>query len=170
MELVLYPDPILNRKLSPVKAVTPDIKKLVQAMRETMYVEGGIGLAANQVGEDVRVLVVDSQAGTSRSNFQAFINPVLKSTFGGPVDMEEGCLSFPEIRELVTRPDGVEVEYLDANGEPGLVRATGLLSRVLQHEYDHLEGKTFLDRISALRRLLLVKKLRELRKTKVSAS
>ena len=167
LELRLYPDKILGQKLEPVKVVNDDIRKLVKDMRETMYVEGGIGLAANQVGERVRILVVDTQAGGARSMFQAFINPRLINHFGEKVDMEEGCLSFPDIRELVARPDGVEMEYLDENGEPKAIRATGLMSRVLQHEYDHLEGKTMLDRISAVRRLLLVKKLRDLRKAKV---
>jgi len=167
LDLRLYPDKILSQKLEPVKAVTPDIQKLVKDMRETMYIEGGIGLAANQVGESVRVLVVDTMAGSSRSAFQALINPKLIGTFGDKVDMEEGCLSFPEIRELVSRQDGVEIDFLNENGEPKSIRATGLMSRVLQHEYDHLEGKTMLDRISTIRRLLLVKKLRDLRKARV---
>ena len=166
LELTLYPDKILNRKLAPVKGVDAGLRKLVQDMRETMYVEGGIGLAANQVGVDLRVLVVDPYAGSSRSAFLALINPKLLAHFGDTVNMEEGCLSFPDIRELVTRPDGVEIEFLDEEGLSQKIKATGLLSRVLQHEYDHLEGKTLLDRISTLRRLLLVKKLRELRKAR----
>lgn len=164
LELRFYPDKILKQKLEPIPSVTADIKKLVQEMKLTMYDEIGIGLAANQVGELVRILVVDPAAGSDQSKFRAVINPVLKSTFGESVEMEEGCLSFPEMREIVERPDGVEMDYLDENGEPHSVREIGLMSRVLQHEYDHLEGMTILDRISGVRRVLLTKKLRELRK------
>jgi peptide deformylase len=155
-----YPDPRLGRKAEPVSAITPELKELVADMAETMYAREGIGLAAPQVGEAVRLVVVDVSGPEKRENLLVLVNPVL--TLGGrDVDSEEGCLSVQSYRSTVGRKELVHVEATDLDARPVSFDAEGLLSMCLQHECDHLDGTLFIDRISRLKRAMLDKKLQK---------
>jgi peptide deformylase len=136
-----YGDPILRRRANPVETVTPEVRKLVDDMVETMYDEVGIGLAAPQVGASVRLLVVGDEEGRGA---QALVNPAITAQ-GGKVTAEEGCLSLPGIFAQVTRSEWVTLEAQDLEGRPIAITARGLRARVFQHEIDHLEGVLFID-------------------------
>jgi len=161
LEVRLYGDPVLRRKAAPVQEVTPEIEGWLDDMVETMHTEVGIGLAASQVGIELRMLVVDEGRGSGR----AYLNPVIVEE-GGEQIGEEGCLSLPGIFADVRRSEWIVVEAMDRKGTPFRRRATGLLSRVLQHEIDHLDGILFIDHISALKRNMILRKLLKARKEK----
>jgi len=143
-----YGDPVLRRRAVPIDAVTPELKRLVDDMTDTMYDEVGIGLAAPQVGHSVRLLVVGDEEGRG---VQALVNPVITES-GGSVTAEEGCLSLPGIFADVTRAQWVKLEARDLEGRPITITARGLRSRVFQHEIDHLDGVLFIDRLDAVTR------------------
>jgi peptide deformylase len=149
-------DPVLREKATPVGQVTEDIRTLIADMFETMYAEEGVGLAAPQVGIGARVIVVDPQ--DEKTTPFALINPQIV-TFSDDVDRaEEGCLSIPGLKEIVERPVAVRVEALDRDGQPTVIEADGFVARILQHEVDHLDGILFFDRVSALKRKMLLSK------------
>jgi peptide deformylase len=153
-ELRFMGDPVLREKAVPVAGVTEDIRTLIADMFDTMYAEEGVGLAAPQVGVGERVIVVDPRD----ENVQPFalINPEIVH-FADEVERdEEGCLSIPGLKEIVERSAAVRVEALDADGNAVSIEAEGLLARILQHEVDHLDGILFLDRVSALKRKMLL--------------
>jgi peptide deformylase len=138
-----YGDPVLRRRAREVEAVTPDIRRLVEDMTDTMYDEVGIGLAAPQVGASIRLMVVGDD--TNRG-VQALVNPVIAAQ-GGSVTAEEGCLSLPGVFAAVTRAEWVTLEAQDLEGAPISITARGLRARVFQHEIDHLDGVLFIDRL-----------------------
>ena len=143
-----YGDPLLRRRAAPVGAITPDIRRVVADMVDTMYDEVGIGLAAPQVGIALRLMVVgDDKTGNAR----ALVNPVIAEQ-GGEVTAEEGCLSLPGIFAPVTRAEWVKLEAQDLEGQPVSIRARGLAARVYQHEMDHLDGVLFIDRLDPMTR------------------
>jgi peptide deformylase len=143
-----YGDPLLRRRATPVREVTPEVRRIVGDMIETMYDEVGIGLAAPQIGVSLRLMVVgDEKGGEAR----ALINPVIAEQ-GGEVTAEEGCLSLPGIFAPVTRAEWVKLEAQDLDGNPVSVRARGLAARVYQHELDHLDGVLFIDRLDPMTR------------------
>lgn len=147
-------DPVLREKAVPVAEVTEEIRTLIADMFDTMYAEEGVGLAAPQVGVGERVIVVDPR--DEHVQPFALINPEIVH-FAEEVERdEEGCLSIPGLKEIVERAAAVRVEALDADGKPVSIEAEGLLSRILQHEVDHLDGILFLDRVSALKRKMLL--------------
>ncbi len=151
-----YPDPRLRRQASPVPAVTHEVRRLVDDMAETMYDAPGIGLAAIQVNEPWRVIVIDvSQA---RDELQVFINPEILSR-EGEQELEEGCLSVPGIYEPVTRAHVIRVRALNRDGQAFEIEADGLLATCIQHEIDHLDGKVFVDDLSRLKQTRIRKKL-----------
>lgn len=154
-----YGDPILRAKAGPVSEFTPELRDLVQGMFECMYRAEGIGLAAPQVGERIRVFVLDVPEGDEPRVKRAFVNPVLVEKAGSATG-EEGCLSIPGIRADVKRAARVVVEARDENGTPFRLEAEGLLARAIQHETDHLDGILFVDRLSAIQRKLLEGKLK----------
>jgi peptide deformylase len=156
-----YGDPVLRAKAQPVSAFTPELRDLIDGMFECMYREEGIGLAAPQVGEGVRVFVLDVPAEDDDAPRvkRAFVNPVLVEK-AGRVTAEEGCLSIPGIRADVKRAARVAVLALDETGLPFRLEAEGLLARAIQHETDHLDGILFVDRLSAIQRKLLEGKLK----------
>jgi len=143
-----YGDPVLRRRAVPVERVTPEVRRLVDDMIETMYDEVGIGLAAPQVGASVRLLVVGDEEGRG---VQVLVNPVITES-GGSVTAEEGCLSLPGIFADVTRAQWVKLEAHDLEGMPVAITARGLRSRVFQHEIDHLDGVLFIDRLDPVAR------------------
>jgi peptide deformylase len=147
LDVRLYGDPVLRRRAAPVREVTPEIAGWLDDMVETMHAEVGIGLAAMQVGIELRMLVVDEGRGTGR----AYLNPVVVEQ-GGEQVAEEGCLSLPGIFADIQRAEWVVVEAMDRTGTSFRRRASGLLSRVLQHEIDHLDGILFIDRLDRVTR------------------
>jgi len=143
-----YGDPVLRRRARDIEAVTPEIRRLVDDMIDTMYDEVGIGLAAPQVGTSLRLMVVSDEEGRGA---QALVNPVI-SEQGGTVTAEEGCLSLPGIFADVTRAQWVKLEAQDLEGRPVAITARGLRARVFQHEIDHLDGVLFIDRLDPVTR------------------
>jgi len=161
LKVVKYGSPVLRKKGAPVESITPEIKKLIADMFETMYAYKGVGLAAQQVGHAVQITVIDVRGVTDRPSTLelkgkpadvaemmplALINPELTlvgETAAGP----EGCLSFPEVFAEITRPQFVDVKALNDKGKPIEFRAGGLLARAIQHEWDHLHGILFIDRM-----------------------
>ena len=151
-----YPDPRLRRRANPVVAVTDETRRLVDDMAETMYQAPGIGLAAIQVDEPWRILVIDISE--TRDRLQVFINPEI--TFKeGEQEREEGCLSVPGIYEPVVRANHIRVRALDRDGKPFELDVEGLLATCIQHEIDHLDGKVFVDYLSRLKQTRIRKKL-----------
>ena len=138
-----YGDPVLRRRAAPVEVVTPEIRRLVEDMVDTMYDEVGIGLAAPQVGASIRLMVVGDEEGRGA---EALVNPVITQQ-GGTVTAEEGCLSLPGIFAQVVRSEWVTLEAHDLQGRARTITARGLRARVLQHEMDHLDGVLFIDRL-----------------------
>lgn len=152
----LLGDPILRSRAAPVEEVTDDVRALIADLFDTMYAEDGVGLAAPQVGLGQRVIVVDPR----EENVTPFalVNPRILE-LGAELDRaEEGCLSLPGLKEIVERPGTVVVEGLDRSGGSVRIAAAGLLARILQHEVDHLDGILFIDRVSPLKRKLLLSK------------
>jgi peptide deformylase len=152
----LYGDAELRRRAQRVERVTPEVEAMLDDMVETMYDQVGLGLAAPQVGIALRMLVLDAGKGTAR----AYLNPVIVEQ-GGQVVGEEGCLSLPGIFADVARSEWVVVEAQDRQGAPLRQRATGLLSRVIQHEIDHLDGVLFIDRVDKVTRDRIKRRIRK---------
>jgi len=157
-EIVKYPNPILRKKSEEVKEVTEDIKKLGQEMIQTMMEKDGLGLAAPQVGELKRIIVVypireRSLEEKAKKTPQVFINPkIIKKSRETIID-EEGCLSLPGLFLKIKRAKEVEIEALNERGEKIKIKAEDLLARVFQHEIDHLDGILFIDRLSFWQKL-----------------
>lgn len=158
LPIVKYPDPRLKQAALPVKVVDDDVRKLVDDMAETMYAAPGVGLAANQVGVLLRVFVIDTSSEDEPSELRVFVNPEILETSGTQL-WEEGCLSFPGVTEEIRRAEHVRVRALDRDGKPFELSAEGLLAVAIQHENDHLNGVVMLDKLSAVRKRLLGRKL-----------
>ncbi len=156
LEIRILGDPVLRQKAEPLAAVDAETRRLIEDMFETMYGAEGVGLAAPQVGLSQRVIVVDPRE-KGVEPF-ALVNPVVLDASEAVERGEEGCLSIPGLKEIVERPAEVVVEALGPDGEQLRIEATGLLARVLQHEVDHLDGILFLDRVSPLKRKMLLKR------------
>ena len=165
-DIVVLPDQILRQVSKPVARVDGEAKKLWDDMLETMYAAPGIGLAAVQVGVPLRLVVADLAKDGEEKKPLFLANPEIIWRSEEQSDYEEGCLSIPEYYEMVTRPSEVKLRYLDRKGEPGELRATGLLATCLQHEIDHLDGVLFIDHISRLKRDRVVKKFVKAQKLK----
>ena len=162
----IYGDQILREKSLPVEEINEEIRGFVQDLIITMYEKDGIGLAAPQVGNNIRIFVVDPEwYRTGKKNPTVFINPKFISMSGVDVQ-EEGCLSLPDITAEVKRADSVVIEAYTLEGKMMRYEATGLFARAIQHEYDHIDGILFVDRISKLKLLSLKWKLKELEKHK----
>jgi len=160
-EIIIAPDPRLKQKSKPVEAVTDDLRKLMDDMLETMYAAPGIGLAAIQVGEPLRVIVMDLAKDDEKPQPHYFVNPEILEASDDLATYSEGCLSLPEYYEDVERPAHVRVRYLDYDGEIREIKADDLLATCLQHEMDHLEGILFVDHLSKLKRSIILRKLQK---------
>jgi peptide deformylase len=158
--VVLFPDPVLLTPTRPVERVDEEVRALVQDMVETMYAAPGVGLAANQVGEQLRVCVVDLTVGETRDELRVFINPEVVSTEGSQIG-EEGCLSFPDITLEIERPMRAVVRAIDLDGKPFTLEGEGLMARAMLHEIEHLDGRTFLQHVSPLKRELVRRQIRK---------
>lgn len=170
--VTVYGDPLLRKKAKTIEKDHKELNEIIANMWETMYHSDGVGLAAPQVGLSIRLFVVDASSGADEEpelkDFKkVFINPEIIETFGEKWEMNEGCLSLPEIREDVVRPDGVRIKYQDENFVSHEEEFRGFAGRIIQHEYDHLEGILFIDYLSPLRKRLLKSKLRNIASGKV---
>ena len=158
-KIQLLGSPALREPAQPVEVFDDDLKQLVRDMFETMYQAQGIGLAGPQIGVSQRVVVLDvEEEGGTEANRVALVNPEVVRSTKKAAKSTEGCLSIPGAEGVVERPVSVVVEARDPDGEPVRLEADGLFSRALQHEIDHLDGILFIDRLSPLKRQLLIKK------------
>ena len=158
LTILEFTDPRLRKIATPVAAVTPEIRKLVRDMAETMYAAPGVGLAATQVDVHKRVIVMDIS--DARDELRVFINPEILAS-SGEAEAEEGCLSVPGYYDKVTRAAKVRVRAQDEQGEHFELDAEGMLAVCIQHEMDHLVGKVFVDHLSALKRARLMARARK---------
>ncbi len=169
LPIVVAPDPRLKKKSSQVARVDDAMRRLMDDMLETMYASNGIGLAAVQVGVHKRILVMDVARGSSRygtldetqSEPLFLVNPEILEASEDSNAREEGCLSFPGQYAEVARPSQVKIRYLDYHGQEQTLDAEGLLATCVQHEMDHLDGVVFVDHISAVRRDMILRKLKK---------
>ncbi|MDR1959485.1 MAG: peptide deformylase [Planctomycetaceae bacterium] len=154
MQILKYPHPILRHKCKPIKKIDQELRDVIAEMIETMYAGDGVGLAANQVGLPLQIFVLNTSGDKNKPEEEyVFINPVITKKFGGFTESEEGCLSFPEIHAVVERPAEVVLQGAALDGSLQQFRWKGLAARAVQHEFDHLQGKAFIDRLLPVRRL-----------------
>ncbi len=170
--ITIYGDPLLRKKAKEIDKDNPKLKEIIENMWETMYYSDGVGLAAPQVGMSIRLFIIDASSGADeepelKGFKKVFINAEILETAGEEWVMNEGCLSLPEIREDVTRKDEVRIRYFDENFVQHEETFKGFAGRVIQHEYDHLEGVLFIDYLSPLRKRLLKSKLNAIASGKV---
>lgn len=147
MEIVKEPNKILRSKPRGVKEITPEIKALISDMRKKMVENRGVGLAANQVGKDLAIFVIDKKLAKDNGVPEVYINPEITEYSKESAEAEEGCLSIPNYWRRIERVKKVKLKALDENGKKIKIKARGLLARVLQHEYDHLQGVLIKDRV-----------------------
>lgn len=165
-----YGDPVLRKKCREIDANYPGLAELIENMFETMKEARGVGLAAPQIGHDIRLFIIDSTLmydDPSEGRKQIFINARKIEEFDEPWEYEEGCLSIPHIREDVKRPEKITIEYLDENFVKHTETFDDMTARVIQHEYDHIDGVLFIDHISGFKRQLIKSKLNQISKGKV---
>ncbi len=163
LTIVKYPEPVLEQPGEPVTEFNAELRKLVADMFETTYASQGIGLAAPQVGVSKRITVIDLSMGKDPKQKLVLINPEIILSEGRQYE-EEGCLSFPDIREKIVRAAKVRIRAQDANGKWFEMDGDELLARAFQHEIDHLDGIIFLFRMTALKRSLNLRKIRKMQK------
>ena len=180
LPIVAYGAPVLRKVCSDITPEYPNLDSLIEDMWETMYTSNGVGLAAPQVNRDIRLFVVDSsqifrnQDEEDKGKYadepgikQVFINAHIKQLDGSDWTYNEGGLSIPKIREDVIRPEEVMIEYVDENFQPKTEKFVGITARIVQHEYDHIEGKLFIDYLKPLRKKMLRGKLNDISKGKL---
>ncbi len=173
LPIYTYGTAVLRKVAEPITKDYPQLKELIQNMFETMYHADGVGLAAPQVGLPIRVIVIDLVAfkedDPELGSFTiAMINPTMLEFGDEMVTLEEGCLSIPGIHETVSRSERIKIKYFDADFNEYIEEFDGFKARVIQHEYDHLEGNLFTDKVSPIRRQLLKSKLTNIVKGKTS--
>ncbi|HEY3403029.1 MAG TPA: peptide deformylase [Ohtaekwangia sp.] len=168
--IVMYGDPVLRQKAKDIEKGT-DLKQFIDDMFETMHGASGIGLAAPQIGKSIRLFIVDGSVLEDEPDMadfkKAFINPQILEEVGTPWEFEEGCLSIPNIREKVSRKEKLTIRYFDENWAEHQEEYDGMKARIIQHEYDHIEGKLFVDYLPALKKRLLKGKLADISKGNV---
>jgi len=160
LPIVAYGDPVLRKVCVSIDETYPDLDKLISNMFETMYSASGVGLAAPQIGLPIRLFIVDTGADEEEKSYKkVFINAKIVEETGEPWAFTEGCLSIPDIREDVMRKPNIRIQYYDENWQFHEDEITGMPARVVQHEYDHIEGKLFTDTLGLLRKRMLKSKL-----------
>ena len=171
LPIYVYDQSVLRKKAKQVRSADDDLRRLGENMMETMHQANGIGLAANQVGSLQRIIVVDvsGMEGTAEIPPLALVNPEILHQEGSWV-MEEGCLSIPGLREEVERPETIRVRYRDLEFREREIEASGILSRVILHEMDHLDGVLFIDHLNAVKRKLLRGRLNKIRRGEVDVT
>ena len=160
LSILTFPNPVLRTKAENVTEFTPELTPLITDMVETMYDAPGVGLAAPQIGESIRLIVLDISENEDEKNSMVMVNPEITNQEGKQVD-EEGCLSVLDLTASVKRSQRVTVSYQDAEGTPQELTAEGRFAIVLQHEIDHLDGVLFIDHLSTLKRTLYKKKIKK---------
>jgi len=180
LPIVSYGTPVLKKVADEITSDYPRLNKLIENMWETMYASNRVGLAAPQIGLSIRIFVIDTSPFVDEENMdeeeiktlksfkKVFINPKILNENGLPWEFNEGCLSIPEIREDVSRKEEISITFFNENFELQKLILNGLVARVVQHEYDHIEGILFTDRLSSLKKRLLKKKLNAISKGAVS--
>ena len=180
LPIIAYGHPVLKRKAEVINKDYPKLLELINNMFETMYNANGVGIAAPQIGLSIRIFIVDtnpfsedeSLSDEDRSELKSFkktfINPEILDENGDEWSFEEGCLSIPNIRESVLRQESIKIQYFDENFNKHTESYNGLLARVIQHEYDHIEGILFTDKLSSFKKQLLKKKLLKISSGKLS--
>jgi peptide deformylase len=166
--IVLYGDPVLREKTEPVGEIDQSVKDLVADLIATLKSAKGLGLAAPQIGEAKRIFIIDISALDLSESVRVFINPEIVEE-SGEILMEEGCLSFPGIYQKITRSEKVKIKALDPDGKEFALEANGMLARAIQHEFDHLDGKLFIDYLSPLSLMMIKGKLTKLKKTAIAS-
>ena len=161
--ILIEPNKLLRQISKPVKSVGDEERRLMDDMLDTMYAAPGIGLAAIQIGVPKRIIVMDLSRDDNKKEPRYFVNPMIKNKNKEKAKYEEGCLSVPDQFAEIERPNSCEVEYLDYNGKKQLLKADGLLATCIQHEMDHLEGILFIDYLSKLKKLMIIKKLSKIK-------
>ncbi len=160
--IIVYGDAVLRKRATDIKEGT-DLTELIKDMYETMHAAHGIGLAAPQIGKSIRLFVVDGTTLDDEPTLvdfkRIFVNPTILDETGDEWDFEEGCLSIPNIREDVARPEKVRIKYFDENWKAHEEEFDGMKARIIQHEYDHLEGKLFIDYLTSLKKRMIKSKL-----------
>lgn len=169
LKIVTAPDPILKTKSKEIESVDDNIRSLMDDMLETMYADNGVGLAANQIGEAKRIMVLDLQDDDDEERSEGFYplfiaNPVITNASENYVEATEACLSVPGQRIDVSRPEEISIEYLDYNNKKQKLSASGWLARALQHEIDHIDGKILIDYLSPLKKNVAIRKLKKFKK------
>lgn len=183
LPIVAYGHPILRKEAKEIDENYPELKKLIEDMWETMYASNGVGLAAPQINKDVRLFIIDSaqifvnmeEEERKEHKYpddpgvkEVFINAHILEEHGDDWPYNEGCLSIPKIREDIYRAEEVTIEYFDENFQEQKKTFSGITGRIVLHEYDHIDGKLFIDHISLLKRKLLKRKLDDISKGNIS--
>lgn len=180
LPIVAYGDPVLKKKATEITPEYSDLKSLIEDMYETMYGAHGVGLAAPQIGRSIRLFLVDTAPFSEDESYsksernalklfkKTFINPEILEETGEEWAFNEGCLSIPNVREDVLRKPHIKIRYQDENFETYTEEFDGLIARVIQHEYDHIEGVLFTDKVSSLKKRLLKSKLTSISKGKIN--
>ena len=180
LPIIAYGHPILKRKAKVIPKDYPNLSELIENMFETMYNASGVGIAAPQIGLSIRLFIVDTspfsedeslsdeEQNQLKSFKKIFINPEIIEESGDDWSFDEGCLSIPNIRESVLRQPEIKIQYFDENFNKHVKSFNGLLARVIQHEYDHVEGVLFTDKLSSFKKQLLKKKLLKISLGKLS--
>lgn len=178
--IIAYGDPVLRKVAAEINKDYPDLKSLISNMWETMYNASGVGLAAPQIGLPIRIFIVDTTPFSDDEDLseeeqkqldgfkQVFINATIEEESGEEWPFNEGCLSIPDIREDVNRKDTIKITYFDEDFNKQVKTFDGLLARVIQHEYDHIEGILFTDKLSTLKKRLLKGRLSNISKGKIN--
>lgn len=170
--IVVYGDPVLKKRAEDIEKGSVDVKQLADDMFETMYNASGVGLAAPQIGKGIRMFVIDGEPMDEeklKGFKKVFINPEIVEEDGEDWAFEEGCLSIPGIRAEVMRPEKIRIHYFDESWEAHEEEFEGLAARIIQHEYDHIEGILFTDHLSGLKKRLLKSKLANISRGNVKA-
>jgi peptide deformylase len=175
LPVVAYGHPVLKKVAQDIEPGYPDLKQFIEDMFETMYQSEGVGLAAPQVNRSIRLFVVDSSPFSDKypeaKDFKrVFINAKIYKEEGDELSFNEGCLSFPGLREDIFRKPVIYIKYFDENFQPHDDRIDGINARVIQHEYDHIEGIVFVDRMSSLRKIVIKGKLNDITKGNVEVA
>ena len=172
LPVVAYGDPVLKQECNDIDQDYPKLKELIENMFETMYGAAGVGLAAPQIGKGIRLFIVDAapfaeddednEYPEAKAFKQVFINPEITEEKGDEWGFEEGCLSIPNIREEVFRQPEVCIEYYDETFKLRKEKLNGIAARIVQHEYDHIEGKVFVEKLPQIKKMLLKRKLNDI--------
>jgi len=166
LPIVTYNDPVLRKKTELIKDNSESVSELIDDMIETMYNSDGVGLAAPQIGKSLRLFVMDGdpvlEEEEEKHGILVFINPEIVDKKGKKIPMDEGCLSIPDVREKVIRPETIVIKYKDRDFKDQEKEFSGWMSRIIQHEFDHLEGILFIDYLSSFRKRMIKSDLAEI--------